>query len=112
MTGGRVRPEAMSMPVLASIMILALAAQAGDEIVIVAKDRGRCDLSIAGRVIRDPEFRARAAQWAAGRAIRVVVPAGTPTRCLAKIMFKMNDYGIKRAEFVDDGQVDRLSSPN
>ena len=75
-----------------------------DEIVVVAKS-GKCDLSIAGRAIGAPEFRRYAADWAAGWPVRVIVPANARTRCLAKIMFKLHDRGVTRAEFVD------MSSP-
>lgn len=72
----------------------------GDEILLVAKPR-KCDLSVAGRTLRSPEFKARAAEWVAGRPVRVVVPTDARTRCLAKIMFRLHDNGVIRAEFVD-----------
>lgn len=71
-----------------------------DEILVVAKPR-KCDLSVAGRTMRSSEFKARAAEWAAGRPVRVVVPTDVRTRCLAKIMFRLHDNGVTRAEFVD-----------
>ncbi len=71
-----------------------------DEILVVAKPR-KCDLSVAGRTMRDPEFKVRAAEWAAGRPVRVVVPIDARTKCLAKIMFRLHDKGVTRAEFVD-----------
>jgi hypothetical protein len=70
-----------------------------DEILVVAKSR-KCDLSVAGRTLRSPQFKARAAEWAAGRPVRVIVPIDARTRCLAKIMFRLHDNGLTRAEFV------------
>jgi hypothetical protein len=70
------------------------------EIVVVAKSR-KCDLAIGGRTIRDADFKRHAAEWAAGRPVRVVVPHAARTQCLAKIMFKLHDLGVTRAEFVD-----------
>ena len=72
----------------------------GDEIVVRASRR-KCRMEIANRILSDSEFKARAAEWAAGRPIRVVVPAGTHYRCLAKIMFRLNDHGVTRAHFLD-----------
>ena len=69
-----------------------------DEILVVAKPR-KCDLSVAGRTLRSREFKARAAEWAAGRPVRVVVPTDARTKCLAKIMFRLHDNGVTRAEF-------------
>lgn len=72
-----------------------------DEILVVAKPR-KCDLSVAGRTLRSPEFKARAVEWAAGRPVRVVVPTDARARCLAKIMFRLHDKGVTRAEFVTE----------
>lgn len=72
----------------------------GDDIIVTARRR-HCDINIAGRVIDSAEFRARADQWRAGRPVRVVVPAEARVSCLAKIMFRLADHGVTRAEFVD-----------
>ncbi|MEG8026113.1 hypothetical protein QP162_20365 [Sphingomonas aurantiaca] len=48
-----------------------------------------------------PNLKARAAEWAVGRPVRVVVPTDARTKCLAKIMFRLHDNGVARAEFVD-----------
>ncbi|RYF11022.1 MAG: hypothetical protein EOO77_20315 [Oxalobacteraceae bacterium] len=70
------------------------------EIVVVAKSR-KCDFALGGRTMRDADFKRHAAEWAAGRPVRVVVPHAVRTRCLAKIMFKLHDLGVTHAEFVD-----------
>ncbi|MES3109439.1 hypothetical protein [Sphingomonas aurantiaca] len=70
------------------------------EVVVVAKSR-KCDLAIGGRTMRDADFKRHAAEWAAGRPVRVVVPHAARTQCLAKIVFKLHDRGVTRAEFVD-----------
>lgn len=70
------------------------------EIVVVAKPR-KCNLSSGGRPIRDSDFKRYATEWAAGRPVNVVVPQAARTRCLAKIMFKLHDHGVTRAEFID-----------
>jgi hypothetical protein len=72
----------------------------GDEIVVRATRR-KCAIEIAHRTVSDAEFKARAADWAAGRPVRVIVPAGTGYKCLARIMFRLNDHGVVRAVFVD-----------
>lgn len=70
-----------------------------DEVVVVGH-RGRCTTRIADRLISDREFRARAAEWAAGRSVRIIVPAGSDYRCMARIMFRLNRYGVRNAVFV------------
>lgn len=70
------------------------------EIVVVAKRR-KCDTSVAGRILSDREFNARAAEWAAGTPVRVVAPTRSDIRCLAKITFRLADKGVRNVEFVD-----------
>jgi hypothetical protein len=70
------------------------------EVVVVAKRR-KCDTSVAGRVLSDREFSRRAAEWAAGTPVRVVVPTRADIRCLAKITFRLADKGVRNVEFVD-----------
>ena len=62
--------------------------------------RGKCGVAIADRILSSREFDARAAEWANGTPVRVVVPAGSDYRCLAKIMFRLQDKGVTRADFV------------
>jgi hypothetical protein len=63
--------------------------------------RRRCEIKIAERIVNDGEFRRRAAEWAAGRPVRVVVRPGESYRCMARIMFRLGDHGVRNAEFVD-----------
>lgn len=72
-----------------------------DEIVVVSTRKRKCRMEIANRIISDAEFKARAAEWAAGKPVRVVVPKGTDYKCMAKIMFELNEHGVYRAQFVD-----------
>lgn len=87
-----------------AFLLLQLAAAPAEppvaDIVVVAR-RQKCDVSIASRLISDREFRARAREWATGTIVRVHAPARSSYQCLAKIMFKLGDYGVTRAEFVD-----------
>lgn len=78
----------------------ATTAPAEDEIVVRASRR-KCEMAIADRILSDAEFKARAAEWAAGKPVRVIVPNGTDYKCLAKIMFRLNDHGVTHAAFVD-----------
>lgn len=68
--------------------------------VVVTARRQRCDVSIANRVVSDAEFKARATEWAAGVPVRVVAPASADYKCLAKIAFRLADYGVTRITFV------------
>ncbi|RMB25708.1 hypothetical protein C8J47_3656 [Sphingomonas sp. PP-F2F-G114-C0414] len=92
------------MTVIAALVLLLPSSDAPGEtpreIIVVAKSR-KCDLSSAGWTLRNADFRKYAVEWAAGRPIRIVVPRAARTMCLAKIMFKLHDHGVTRAEFVD-----------
>lgn len=67
--------------------------------VVVRARRRRCDVAVADRVISDAEFRARAAEWRAGVPVHVVAPASADYKCLAKIAFRLADYGVTRVTF-------------
>ena len=71
-----------------------------NEVVVVANSR-KCDLAVGGRTMRNADFKRHAAEWVAGRPVRVVVPHAARTQCLAKIKFKLHDLGVTQAEFVD-----------
>ena len=68
--------------------------------VVVTARRRRCDVSVANRVVTDAEFKARAAEWAAGVPVRVTAPASADYKCLAKIAFRLADYGVTRITFL------------
>lgn len=69
--------------------------------IVVRAVRKKCRVQIADRIMTDPEFNARMDEWAKGVPVSVVVPAGTDYKCLAKIVFRLNDKGVRRVEFVD-----------
>ncbi len=90
---------------IAAFLIAALTPQQaapveGDQIVVRAVRR-KCEVSVARRILSDREFNARAREWAVGRPLRVVVPAGSSYKCMAKIAFRLNDHGVTRFVFVD-----------
>lgn len=68
------------------------------DVVVVARRRG-CDIAIASRIISDAEFRRRAAEWAAGTPVRVTAPTSADYKCLARIVLKLNEYGVTRVIF-------------
>jgi biopolymer transport protein ExbD len=69
--------------------------------IVVRAVRKKCRVQIADRILTDPEFNARLEEWAKGVPVSVVVPADTDYKCLAKIVFRLNDKGVSRVEFVD-----------
>jgi len=81
------------------LAILLQAAEASEEVVVVG--RRSCDLSIAGRAISDKALDRYAAEWRAGRGVTILVPAELRTKCLAKVMFRLQDRGVTQAEFLD-----------
>lgn len=82
-------------------MLLALLIQAAPVDVVVVARRRRCDVAIASRILSSAEFNARAAEWAAGAPVRVHVPVDASHKCLARIMFRLADKGVRQAEFVE-----------
>lgn len=77
-------------------------AEAVEEIVVTGTRPGRCQIRLADRALSDRQFEVHAGEWARlGRAIRVVHPAGTHHRCLARIAFRLSDHGIGLVHFVD-----------
>lgn len=73
-----------------------------EEIVVTGTRAGRCHIKLADRALSEREFETHAGEWARlGLAIRVVHPAGTHYRCLARIAFRLNDHGVRLVHFVD-----------
>lgn len=88
---------------IATLLFLLQAAPAGPppaEVVVVARKR-KCDVSEADRVLSDAEFRRRAAEWAQGTPVRVRAPTATDYKCLARIVLKLHEHGVKRVVFAD-----------
>ena len=77
----------------------------GDDIVVVAAKQ-KCRLRFAERDLSDGEFRRRAAEWAAGKPVRVIARRSEDIKCLAKIAFRLADRGVKLIQFVEPGDLD------
>jgi hypothetical protein len=75
---------------------------AGDTIVVTA-ERSKCTVRLADKPLSDPEFAAHAAEWAAGRPLRVYAPHTSDHDCLAQIVFKLNKKGVRVIHFADGG---------
>lgn len=71
-----------------------------DDIVVVAR-RHKCNVEMAERTLSAGEFDARMKIWALGKPVRVYAPADSDYKCLAKIMFRLADRGVKLVQFVD-----------
>lgn len=69
--------------------------------IVVRAVRQKCRVQLADRLLTNREFATKARQWARGEIVRVVSPRGANYQCLAKIAFKLNDYGVTRIHFVD-----------
>ena len=78
--------------------LLLQAAPVPADIVVTARKR-KCDVSVASRIISDAEFRRRAAEWAGGTPVRVSAPTSADYKCLARIVLKLNEYGVTRVIF-------------
>ena len=58
-------------------------------------------MRIADRLIADTDFRRMAPIWAAGRPVRIMVPRGSSYRCQARILWRLERFGVHHAIFVD-----------
>ena len=96
---------------LLAAALLLLQADDGDMIVVTASRR-KCSVRLADKLLSDPEFSAHAAEWAAGRPVRVYAPRASDTACLAKIMFKLSEKGVRVAHFVDGSGGTRAPDPD
>lgn len=107
----------MAAAAVIAAMLLALApvpaetaAPTGDDIVVVAA-KEKCRVRFADRDMSDGEFRRRAAEWAAGKPVRVVARRSTDIKCLSKIAFRLADHGVKRIDFVEPKDVAPGATP-
>ena len=75
---------------------------AEQEIVVTATRKGKCRIQRADQTLSDREFDKSAGEWASlGTPVRVVTPTRADYKCLAKIVFRLNDRGVRLIQFVD-----------
>lgn len=87
--------------ILAALVMLAAQAEP-PEIVVSGLRRGRCRLQLAEQTIGDRALARHAREWAAlGTPVRVRRPAGASYRCLARLVLKLNEQGVRLVHFVD-----------
>ncbi len=84
------------------------AAEGETVITVTASRRGGCRVRLADRTLTDRELRANAAIWAAaGTPLKVIRPAGADYGCMAKIAFRLGEYGVRLFHFADPGTARR-----
>jgi hypothetical protein len=83
------------------MILLALLSQAAPADVVVVARKKRCDIAVAERILSSAEFDARAAEWAAGVPVRVSAPTASSRKCLARIVFRLADRGVRQVEFME-----------
>jgi biopolymer transport protein ExbD len=72
------------------------------EIVVTATRKGKCRIQRADQTLSDREFDRSAGEWASlGTPVRVVTPTRADYQCLAKIVFRLGDRGVRLIHFVD-----------
>lgn len=72
------------------------------EIVVTATRKGKCRIQRANQILSDREFARNAGEWASlGTPVRVVTPTRADYKCLAKIVFRLGDHGVRLIHFVD-----------
>ena len=87
--------------ILAALALLAVQADA-PEIVVSGMRRGRCRLRLAEETIGERRLARHAREWAAlGTPVRVRRPAGANYRCLARLVLRLNEQGVRLVHFVD-----------
>lgn len=74
-------------------------AEAGDEIVVTGR-RDYCTFTIDGKPVARGEIDRRAARWAAGQPLRVLVQDINDFRCLTKIAAQLSRRGARAFAFV------------
>jgi hypothetical protein len=89
--------------VIAALLLAQAAAPPEAVELVVTARRQRCGVALKGAALSDGALDRLAADWRDGRPVRVGAPAGAPTRCLAKLMFRLQDRGVTQAEFVSTG---------
>jgi len=78
------------------------------QIVVTGYHPGKCRMWLADRALSERQFTVHAGIWAQlGLAVRVVHPAGTHYRCLARIAFRLNDRGVRLFHFVEQARPPR-----
>lgn len=90
----------MISALLPLMQIAAPAVSAADDIVVTAV-RDACTVRFAERTMTDAEFDARAAEWKAGRPVRVISRASADLACVRRIASRLFARGVTRIEFVD-----------
>jgi hypothetical protein len=84
------------------------AAEGETVITVTASRRGGCRVRLADRTLTDRELRANAAIWAAsGTPLKVIRPAGADYGCMAKIAFRLGEYGVRLFHFAEPGAARR-----
>jgi biopolymer transport protein ExbD len=79
------------------------ASEAPAEIVVTAR-RSKCLVALRGHDLSRAELDRHIRQWAQGIPVQVRAPDRASYRCLAKLLFRLSDHGVRAVEFVDPAQ--------
>ena len=71
-----------------------------DDVVVVANVNS-CNLRFADKPMTDAQFDARAAEWKAGKPVRLILRSDADFPCVRKIAKRLFDKGVTRIEFID-----------
>ncbi|MDB5697666.1 MAG: hypothetical protein JWN69_470 [Alphaproteobacteria bacterium] len=89
-------------PAMTQAPITAQAPVDEPEIVVTASPKGKCRVQLTDQTLSDRQFAKNAGEWASlGTPVRVVTPTRADYKCLAKIVFRLNDRGVRLINFVD-----------
>jgi hypothetical protein len=69
--------------------------------IVVTGTRESCTVRFADKAMTDAEFNAHAAEWKAGKPVRVVSRADSDLACVRRIASKLFSRGVTRIDFVD-----------
>lgn len=72
-----------------------------DDIVVTATTKAGCVVRFADKDMSDADLDKRAAEWKAGKPVRVISRVETDFPCVRKIAMKLFDRGVMKVIFVD-----------
>jgi hypothetical protein len=105
MSGGMIASFALAaalLPEPADSPAQGLAIEAEEPEIVVRAVRGKCRIRLDDRPVSERELGNRAGEWATlGIPVRVIAPDGASTKCLARIVFRLNDKGVRLIHFLD-----------
>ena len=72
-----------------------------DDVVVVARRKNECRVTLADKPLNNKDFRARAKLWATGIPARVYLRNEASLQCRLKILRQLTQWNVQMVEFID-----------